>query len=67
MKSTTHDPIAAEVRAARDEHAVKFGYDVAAIFNDIREQQMASGKTFVRYPPRPAKVVAQAKKNGSDL
>ena len=46
------DPIIAEVRAVRDEHAARFGYDVKAIFRDIRSMQKASGRVFVRYPAR---------------
>ena len=36
IKKRQLDPIIAEVRADRDEHAGKFGYDIEAIFNDIR-------------------------------
>ena len=46
------DPIIAEVRAVRDEHAARFWYDVKAIFRDIRSMQKASGRVFVRYPAR---------------
>ena len=51
---TTNDPIVAEVRAARDKHAAQFGYDLKEIFRDIKAKQQASGRKFVRYPPRPA-------------
>ena len=46
------DPIIAEVRAVRDAHAARFGYDVEAIFKDIRASERASGRTYVRNPPR---------------
>ena len=36
MKTTMDDPIIAEVRAARDKHAARFGYDIKEIFKDIR-------------------------------
>ena len=52
MQPTHIDPIMAEVRAVRDEHAARFGYDVKAIFRDIRSTQKASGRVFVRYPAR---------------
>ena len=35
VKKLQVDPIIAEFRAVRDEHAAKFGYDVNAIFKDI--------------------------------
>lgn len=52
MKTLQADPIIAEVRAVRDEHAARFGYDVEAIFKDIRARQEASGRRYVRYPAR---------------
>ena len=47
-----NDPIVAEVRATRDRLAAKFGYDLSAIYRDIKEQERASGRAFVSYPPR---------------
>ena len=52
MEPRHADPIIAEVRAMRDEHAARFEYDVKAIFRDIRYMQKASGRVFVRYPAR---------------
>ena len=52
MQKPTIDPIVAEIRAVREEHAARFGYDVQAIFDDIRARQRASGRTYVRYPAR---------------
>ena len=46
------DPIIDELRAVRDEHAARCGYDVDEIFRDIRAQQRASGREYVRLPPR---------------
>jgi hypothetical protein len=46
------DPIVAQVRKVRDEHAAKFNYDLEAIYRDLKEAEKASGRTFVRYPPR---------------
>ena len=51
MKSES-DPIVAEVRAARAQHAAQFGYDVKAVFEDIRARQQGTGRTYVRYPAR---------------
>ena len=49
-----HDPIVAEVRAARDQHAARFGYDLKDIFRDIQQRQESSGRKYVRYASRPA-------------
>ena len=54
MKATANDPIVAEVRAARDKHAARLGYDIKDIFRDLRARQAASGRKYVRYPSRPA-------------
>ena len=54
MQSTQTDPIIAEVRAVRDQHAARFDYDLEAIFRDIRARQKASGREYVRYPARRA-------------
>ncbi len=54
METTMIDPIIAEVRAVRDRHASKFGYDLSRIFRDIKARQEASGQEFVKYPSRPA-------------
>ncbi len=53
MKKQSTDPIISEVRAVRDAHAARFDYDIAAIFQDIRAMQKASGREYVRYPARP--------------
>ena len=41
------DPIVEEVRRIRDAHAARFGYDLEAIFRDIKEQEQRSGHEFV--------------------
>ena len=51
---TLNDQLIHEVRAARDTHAARFGYDLEKIFRDVREQQEASGRPYVKFPPRPA-------------
>jgi hypothetical protein len=55
-KPATNDPIVAKVRAAREEHAARFGFDVKAIFKDLRARQASSGRKYVRYPARPTTV-----------
>jgi hypothetical protein len=46
------DPIIAEIRRIRDEHAAKFDYDAHAIGEDLRRRQRESGRTYVSLPPR---------------
>ena len=52
MRTTKTDPIIAEVRAVRDEHAARFDYDIDAIFRDIRAAQETSGREYVQFPAR---------------
>ena len=50
------DEIVAEIRRIRDEHAAKFGNDLAAIFADMREKTekaRESGRKVVSLPSRP--------------
>ena len=47
-----NDPIVDEVRKFRMEHTKQFNGDLKAIFEDLVKQQEASGRTFVRRPPR---------------
>jgi len=46
------DPIVAEIRQIREEHAARFNYDLWAIYEDLKEQERKSGRKFVSYPPR---------------
>ena len=43
------DPIVAEVRRFREEHAKKFNYNLRAIYEDLIEQERLSGRRFVSY------------------
>lgn len=53
------DPIVAEVRRVREEHAAQFGCDLRAIVQDLQERQRSSGRTYVQSPPRrPATAAA---------
>jgi hypothetical protein len=54
MKTPSHNPIIAQVRAAREKHAAQFGYDLKEIFRDLRARQQSSGRKYVSYAPRPA-------------
>lgn len=51
----TDDPIVDEIRKLRDEHAASFGYDLDAIFQDLKKAETASGRSYVRLPPAPPK------------
>src|SRR5205085_11283085 len=42
-----NDPIVEEVRRVRDAHAARFNYDLDAIFQDIKEQEIKSKHKFV--------------------
>jgi hypothetical protein len=53
------DPIVAEVRKTRGEHAARFHYDLEAIYRDLKEKERNSGRTYVRYPPRACTPFAQ--------
>ncbi len=54
MPNQPTDPIISEVRAVRDAHAARFGYDLAAIFRNIRAMQDESGREYVCFAARPA-------------
>ena len=46
------DPIVAEVRRIRHEHAARFKYDLELIVKDLKAQEQASGRPYLRLPPR---------------
>jgi len=46
------DPIVAEVRKGRQEHAARFSYDLEAIARDIRSRESKDGEKVVTLPPR---------------
>jgi hypothetical protein len=49
------DPIVAEVRAAREAYAARFGFDLRAIFADLQrrtEEARRAGRQVVSPPPR---------------
>jgi hypothetical protein len=46
------DPIVAEVRPARQQHAAKFDFDLQAIYEDLKQQEAASDRCIVTFPPR---------------
>lgn len=46
------DEIVEEVRAFRDAYAKKFDYDVQAIYQDLKEEEIRSGRKVVFLPPK---------------
>ena len=46
------DPIVEEVRRNRHEHAARFKYDLDSIARDLKAQEKASGRPYIRLPPR---------------
>lgn len=46
------DAVIDELRAVREEHAARHGYDIKSIFGEIRAREEASGREYVRHPPR---------------
>ena len=54
------DLIVEEVRKVRDAHAAQFNYDLWAIYQDLKEQERKSSRTFVSYPPKRVPVAEQA-------
>ena len=46
------DPIVAEVRRIRQEHAARFGDDLDLIVADLKAQEQASGRQYIRLPFR---------------
>lgn len=66
MKNTnSNDPIVVEVRAAREEQAAQFRYNIREIFKDLRARQETSGRKYVRYPARPTTVKTSGKSDES--
>lgn len=50
--SMWNDEIVEEIRRTRDEYAARFNYDLAAIYQDLKEQQDRSEHKIISLPPR---------------
>ena len=61
------DPIVAEVHRTREKLAAEFGFDVKAIFADLRKRQAALGARLVHPKKRvePAAEANQGRDSGS--
>ncbi|MFZ1640412.1 MAG: hypothetical protein WAV07_03035 [Candidatus Contendobacter sp.] len=46
------DPILEEVRKARDDHAARFNYDLQLIYRALKEEEVKSGRGFIRLSPK---------------
>ncbi len=46
------DPIVAEVRKARQEHAARFNYELPAIFAALKRQENLNPSPKVSFPPK---------------
>lgn len=60
------DAVIDELRAVREEHAARHGYDIKSIFREIRAREEASGREYVRYPPRRIDAAPAGRKEDSD-
>lgn len=50
------DEIVEETRKARAEYAAEFGYDITAIFADVKEKEKHSERPVVSRPGKPVAV-----------
>jgi hypothetical protein len=50
------DPVVAEIRRARESYAAQMGYDLQAIYRDLKRQEQAGGRKLVSLPPRRPRV-----------
>ena len=46
------DSIVEEIRKVRDAHAAKYNYNLKTIYEALKEEEAASGREFVRLPPK---------------
>lgn len=49
------DPIVEEVRKARQKHAARFGHDLMAIYNDLKNTEKIGGRRVVSLSPKKLK------------
>jgi hypothetical protein len=50
------DPVVAEVRRARESYAAQMGYDLQAIYRDLKRQEQEGGRKLVSLPPRRPRI-----------
>ena len=54
------DPIVEEVRQLREAYAEEFNFDLWAIYRDLKQQEKASGRKIVSFPPKRRRPVEPA-------
>ena len=55
------DPIVAELHRIRERHARKFGYDLRAMYQDLKREQAASRQKVVSVPRRRKKILVRTR------
>ncbi|HXU29970.1 MAG TPA: hypothetical protein VN851_05265 [Thermoanaerobaculia bacterium] len=55
---TWTDPFVEEVRKIREEHAARFDFDLARIFEDLKKNERESGREVVSFAREPKSPVA---------
>ena len=55
------DPIVDEIRKIREAHARKFNFDLKAIYDDLKEQEIKSGVPTVSLPVKRVKKIGDGK------
>ena len=60
----SEDPIVAEVRRIRDEHAARYDYDLQKIFEALKDREKRSGRKLASYPARQLKPVSAGARDG---
>ncbi len=53
------DAIVEKIRRIRYKHAKRFGFDLDAIFDDLKEKERKSKRKIVSLAPRPPKPVSR--------
>ncbi len=64
LNTMSEDPIVAEVRRIRDEHAAPYDYDLRKIFASLKDREKRSKRKLASYPPRSPKRVAAGAHKG---
>ena len=55
------DPIVEEIRREREAYAAKFNFDLEAIYQDIKRQELESGREIVILPSKRRAAEAEEK------
>lgn len=56
-----NDEIVEETRQVRDRYAVKFNYDLDAIYRDLKKQEEQNPEKFTSLRPKQPEIIPQAK------